>query len=268
MTRRVIGWMVLAAAMAACDTAPGPDLPGRGPVVSDLRVDPPAIVVSSLPEGSVSGGRVTVPMTISVRASDPDGDLAAVSWLLRSPDPGSEPVAEGALAVQTGGRFGTTTNVSLPLAVTGRYTLVVYASDRSGRLGNEAREAVDLLAEGRPPSITAVEMPERVVRPASGAPPVVVRIVVSVADPDGSANVLRVQARVNDRTTLLLCDDGSSGGCNGSTASGDAVAADGRFTLTLQVESSNAAGGNTFVFTATDRSGQTSEAVTRVIVIE
>lgn len=260
--------MVLAAAMAACDTAPGPEDQGRGPVVSDLQVDPPAIVVASLPEGSVSGGRVTVPMTISVRASDPDGDLASVAWLLRGPDAGSEPVAGGELALQAGGRFGATVNVSLPLAVTGRYTLVVFASDRSGRLGNEAREAVDLLAEGRPPSITTVEMPERVVRPASGAPPVVVNIVVSVLDPDGAANVMRVQARVNDRTTLLLCDDGSSGGCNGSAASGDAVAADGRFTLTLQVESGNAPGANAFAFTATDRSGQTSEAVTRVIVIE
>lgn len=268
MIRRVIGWLVFAAALAACDTGPGPEAPGRGPVVSDLQVDPPAIVVAGLPEGSISGGRVTVPLTISVRASDPDGDLASVAWLLRGPDAGSEPVAHGDLALQAGGRFGTTANVSLDLAVTGRYTLVVFASDRAGRLGNEAREAVDLLAEGRPPSITAVEMPERVTRPAAGAPPVVVRIVVSVQDPDGAANVLRVQARVNGRSTLFLCDDGSSGSCNGSAASGDAVAADGRFTLTLQVESGNAAGSNTFVFTATDRSGQTSEAETRVIVIE
>jgi hypothetical protein len=260
--------LMLAATFAACDTAPGPEASGRGPVVSDLQYDPPAIVVSSLPEGSVSGGRVTVPMTISVRAGDPDGDLAEVAWLLRGPDAGSDPVAEGLLAVQTGGRYSATVSVSLPLAVTGRYTLIVFASDRAGRLGNEARGAVDLLAEGRPPTITAVEMPERVVRPAPGAPPVVVRIVATVEDPDGLANVLRVQTRVNDRTTLLLCDDGSAGACNGSTASGDAVAVDGRFTLTIQVESTNSAGSNTFVFTATDRSGLTSVGVTKVIVIE
>lgn len=254
--------------LAGCDTAPGPEAPGSGPVVSELRYDPPSIVVSTLPDGSVSGGKVTVPFSLSVRASDPDGDLAQVSWVLRGPDAGTAPVASGDLAVQTGGRFGTTTTLSLPVAVTGRYTVVVFASDRVGRLSNETRGSLDLLAEGNPPVIVSVDMPERVTRPAAGGAPVVVRIVATVSDPDGAANVLRVQTLVNGRSSLLLCDDGSQGACNGGTASGDAVAGDARYTLTLQVEATNAPGANTFEFTAVDRSGLVSAPVARTIVIE
>ncbi len=257
-----------AALLAGCDTAPGPESPGFGPVVSDLRYDPPSVVVSELPEGSVSGGMVTVPFSLSVQASDPDGDLADVSWIVRGPDADTAPVASGRLSVQTGGRFGAATQLSLPIAVTGRYTVVVHASDRAGRLGNETRGAIDLLAEGHPPSIGSVDMPDRVARPPAGSPPVVVRIVAAVDDPDGAANVLRVQTVVNGRTTLLLCDDGSQAMCNAGAVSGDQVAGDSRYTLTLQVEATNSPGVNTFEFTAVDRSGLVSAPVVRTIVIE
>jgi hypothetical protein len=80
----------------------------------------------------------------------------------------------------------------------------------------------------------------------------------------------RVDVLVNGGVTLRLCDDGGQSGCNPgfSAGSGDAVAGDGYFTLTLIVESTNSAGVNTFVFEAVDRDGLRSEPLSRSIVLE
>ena len=68
---------------------------------------------------------------------------------------------------------------------------------------------------------------------------------------------------------LQLCDDGGDGVCNpGFGSSGDETAGDGRFTITLQLDSSNAAGETTFEFRAIDRAGLVSETVTRTIIVE
>jgi hypothetical protein len=46
------------------------------------------------------------------------------------------------------------------------------------------------------------------------------------------------------------------------------VAGDGRFTLTVQVESANAPGENTFAFQAFDRSNLESEVVLKSITVQ
>lgn len=263
--------VAIAAAAAGCDTAPGPELPGlRPPVVSGFTYAPATVVVDDLPPDAVTDDAVRVTVSAQVQVLDPDSDVDRVGFVVMDPAGASTPVATGVLSGLGQGRYGMETEVAFPRGLVGRYTLLVYAVDRSGRLGNEVRGAIDLLATGTPPVITGVEMPETVRRPAPGEPPTPVTIVATVTDPDGLANVLRVETLVNAATTpLYLCDDGGQGACNaGFGTSGDAVAGDGRFTLTVAVESGNAPGPNTFVFTAVDRSGLRSEPVTRTIVIE
>lgn len=268
----IVALALLLAVAAGCDSAPGPEEAGlRPPVVSDLSYEPGAILVDELPPESVTGGVATVPVTAEVRATDRDGDLDRVSWVLRGPVAGSAAVASGDFTPSGSGLFRLEEEIGFPTAVPGRYTLLVFASDRSGRLGNDVRGVIDLLASGTPPAITGVEMPERVTRPAAGQPPVPVVIVVTASDPDGLANILRVETRVDGGAALNLCDDGGEGACNPAVTqapSGDQVAGDGRFTVTLQVEASNSAGTRTFTFEAVDRSGLRSAVVERTLVIE
>ena len=161
--------------------------------------------------------------------------------------------------------------VGFRTAVPGRHTLLVFAYDRSGRLGNDVRGVIDVQAVGTPPEITAVELPDHVTRPATGEPPVPVIVVVTAADPDGLANILRVETRLDGGGALNLCDDGGDGACNPTVtqaSSGDATAGDGRFTVTLQVESSNTPGPRVFTFVAVDRSGLRSAIEERTLIIE
>lgn len=258
--------------LGACDTAPGPeDAGGIPPVVSDLTFSPGAVLVDELPPEDVSGGKAFVQVTAEVVARDRDGDLARVSWVLRGPQAGSSEIAGGDLEAQGAGLYRLEEKVGFPTAIPGRYTLLVFAYDRSGRLGNDVRGVIDVQSVGTPPEILGIEMPERVVRPADGQPPVPVVLVVTASDPDGLANILRVEARVDGGAPLNLCDDGGEGACNPiltQASSGDAAAGDGRFTVTLQVESSNSAGPRIFTFEAVDRSGLRSEVVERTLDIQ
>jgi len=270
---RAIPFVALVLALAAgCDTAPGPeDASLRPPVVSDFTWAPGVVIVEELPEQDVQGGIASVTITAQVTARDPDGDLARVSWIVRGPAAGSSELDGGDMTPLGGGRYSMEETVGFQTAVPGRHTLLVYAVDRSGRLGNDVRGVIDVQASGTPPEITGVEMPSSVVRPAVGEPPVPVVIVVSAEDPDGLANILRVEMRVDGGAPLSLCDDGGEGACNpalSQASSGDEVDGDGRFTVTLQVESTNAAGLRTLTFEAVDRSGLRSEAVQRTLDIQ
>lgn len=264
--------VLLVAIGSGCDTAPGPEDGGlRPPVVSDLTYTPGAVLVDDLPPEDVSGGIASVNVVAEVVARDRDGDLDRVSWVIRGPEAGTSELASGEMSPVGGGRFRMDEIVGFRTAVPGRHTLLVYAYDRSGRLGNDVRGVIDVQSVGTPPEITAVSLPDRVVRPATGDPPVPVVVVVTAEDPDGLANILRVETQVDGGAPLSLCDDGGEGACNPTVtqaSSGDTTAGDGQFTVTLQIEASNTPGPRVFTFVAIDRSGLRSDVVERTLVIE
>lgn len=252
-----------------CDSAPGVEDPfAQPPVVSELDYTPRAVQVDNVPPGAVSGDNVLVTMDISARAVDADGDLDRVSFVIQSPVGATEPIAEGDLELGAGGRYAVRAEVAFPKALTGPYVLIVYAADERGYLGNELRGTIELTATGNPPVIDEIIAPDRVQRPAAGAPAATVQLIALVSDPDGLANVARVEVRFDGGSPLLLCDDGGQSQCNPGFASGDSTAGDGQFTLTIQVNASNTPGPRTLEFIATDRSGLQSEPVTRVLTIE
>lgn len=257
----------MVALLAGCDAVPGAaPLDQRPPVLSDLVFSPQVIVAEQVPE-LVSGDLVRIPLDLDVLAQDPDGDLDEVRFVVQSPRVGQGAVAEGQLAANVQGRYQTRTTLDIPKAFVGLYTVIVYAVDRQGQISNEVRGMLRFEATGKPPVLEAVDLPETVERPAPGEPPVLIPIVATVSDEDGLSNILRVEMRVG-ATVLLLCDDGPGEPCGSSPNSGDEVAGDGRFTLTVQLESTNSPGPVTFDFQAFDRAGLSSEILTRTINVE
>lgn len=264
LLQRLFLLAAVGALVAGCDSGPGPvDLDGRSPVVDDLTFTPTTVS---------SGGTddvVQADLTVQVDASDADGDLETVFIIVQSPVPGADPVGTARIDAPGDGRYSAELTLALPRGLAGTFPVVAFAADEEGRQSNRAVGTLIVDGGAEPPVITEVDLPATVQRPAQGEPPVTITITATVEDPDGLGNVLRVETVVNGSATLLLCDDGGSGTCNpGFGSSGDAVAGDGVFTLTIQIESSNALGVNEFVFTAFDRAGLESESVTRTITVE
>jgi hypothetical protein len=255
-------------AISGCDSAPGAQDPFAGPpVVGDLAFTPSLIQIDDLPPSARVGDDVRVSITVSATAADADGDLDRVAFVIQSPVGATDPIATGEM-VASGGRYSATQDVLFPVALTGSFVLIVYASDERGALGNELRGVIELAATSSPPVIESIEAPGTVQRPAAGEPAVIISLVAVVSDPDGLANVARVQVRFDGGAPLLLCDDGGQAGCNPGFGSGDITAGDGRFTLTIMLESSASAGSILLEFIATDRADLSSEPVTRTLIIE
>lgn len=264
IVRGVAGALLLL--FAGCDAAPGPtNLNERPPVVSNLAVEPGVLI----PDGTAGAeADLVADVQVSWSVADPDGDVERVFVLVQSPNPGGEPVGTAELAAVSG-RMQATVQVSIPAGAVGMYPVTVVAADSRGAMSNRLVGRLDVEGSGAPPTILEVDAPERITRPAAGEPPVPITLVAHVTDPDGAANIARVQVVANGTATLLLCDDGGQGSCNvGFGSSGDETAGDGRYTLTIQLTSANAPGTNVFVFQARDRSGLDSETVERTIIVE
>ena len=252
--------LFLVLVLGGCDSVPG-EQPAllQPPVLSDFNYSPKVFNISS--EGGESDGEVSIQFDISVDVQDPDGAVDVVRMMLLSPDADAEPIAEANLQPGAGSLYQLAASLQLSAALTGNYTLVVFAVDDAGLLSNQVRGRFVLEDTSAPPVIEEVELPETLSRPGPGES-TELQIVAVVNDPDGLANVASVVfwnvERPND--VIVLFDDGQSGG--------DEAAGDGRYTITVVITSENALGTNTFAFQATDRSGLKSEIVERSITIE
>ena len=257
--RMGVGLCGLSLFLAACDATPGlPTAEGTPPVLSDLAFTPDRLDVAALDEGQTA----EIPFELEVTARDPDGAASLqVSYVVRSPLPGSEPLQTGTLqaAGGEGGRYHASTTLRLSVAEVGVYTLRVLAVDEDGLISNQAIGSFLLTAGGRPPTIEEVIAPERIQRPSEGSTTLTLAAVVS--DPDGLANLSSVVFwnANNPANTLALRDDGQEG---------DETAGDGRYTATVQIASTNPPGETTLVFQARDRSGLESDPVEKTITVE
>jgi hypothetical protein len=261
-TRRVQTLIVAATLCAACDNAPGPSDPiGRPPTVTAFEYSPRTFNVLEATPDQIVGEDVRIQFTISVEARDPDGTVADVVLVFRSPTVDADPVLTQALSGSGNGPYQLIRDIELPRAEIGNYTLLVYAVDDAGQLGDRVQGTFTLVNRGEPPVIESVEAPDTIVRPPAGQQ-TLAEIVAVVSDPDGLANVSRVllwnTAAPGDRFDLF--DDGTNGG--------DETAGDGRYTITVQVTSDNVPGPRIFAFQATDRAGLTSNIVEKTITIE
>ncbi|MDX1546761.1 MAG: hypothetical protein R3247_07230 [Rhodothermales bacterium] len=268
------GVLLLAALVAACDTAPGPEpLDRRPPTLTDFAFAPQRVVFGLLPPEQIDGDSVRIPLSLAVTASSPDVPIAEVRYVVQAPGGLAEPLATGTLRPTGQNRYEATRTVSLPAIEPTTYTVLVYAVDQAERLSGEARGQLTYVRQfepGSPPVIDAVEAPDTITRPAPGEPAIALSIVAVVSDADGLGTVEKVEFwNVNTPNQRIpLCDDGGGLPCGPASSSGDATAADGRYTQTVFLTSDNAAGTNTFAFQATDRSGLTSAVVEKTITVE
>jgi len=252
--------------VSACDSAPGTaDLGASAPIVANLSVTPDLLDLDALPG---AGDVVPVDISFAVDASDADGDLETVFLIVRSPFAGQAALAEAEIDAVGRSRVETSLTVSIPRATVGSFVVTAFASDEAGRMSNRIFGSIEVTSGSLAPNIDQIDIPTQITRPGPGEPAVSVSIVAHVSDPDGADNVAFVEVIANGISTLRLCDDGGQGVCNqGFSSSGDATAGDSQFTLTIQLDSNNAAGQNTFEFTAVDRTGLRSETLLRVITL-
>lgn len=248
--------------LPGCDSAPGPsDTAGLPPVLDGFSYSPQSLNVLEAPADQLVGDNVRVRFTVSVQASDPDGEVADVVLVLRSPVIDAEPILAQSMNGFDGGIYELIRDVELPRGQIGNYTVLVYAVDNEGQLSNQVRGTFLLENRGEPPVIESIEAPATIQRPPAGEQ-ALARIVATVSDPDGLANITRVVFwnAAAPGEVFDLFDDGQSGG--------DETAGDGRYTITVQVTSENTPGPRVFVFQAIDRAGLSSEEESITITIE
>ena len=137
---RLVGALVLAVGLwglGACDTVPAPDRTQQAPSVSALQVVPDSIRQSDLPPDRVEGSTARVPLQLSARATDPDGTVMRVVFVL---EPSSNPrgTISGRLSPvpQTESLYGGELTLTLPL-VDEIYTVRVFAVDDDSLASNQ-----------------------------------------------------------------------------------------------------------------------------------
>ncbi|MEZ4702431.1 MAG: hypothetical protein R2834_19010 [Rhodothermales bacterium] len=253
---------VIALALAGCDSAPGPsDIQAIPPSLDAFSYSPQRLNVLEASPDQLVDDNVRVRFSVSVEAIDPDGQVAEVVMVLRSPTVDAEPVLAQNMNGSGNGTYELIRDIDLPKGDIGNYTVLVYAVDEDGLLSNQVRGTFVLENKGEPPVVESVEAPDTVQRPAAGEQ-TLVKIVATVSDPDGLGNISRVllwnTAAPGDRFDLF--DDGQGGG--------DETAGDGRYTITVQVASDNTPGPRVFAFQAIDRAGLESNIIEKTITIE
>lgn len=242
--------------LAACDSTPGPATPlGSPPVLSNFSFSPDTVVFETLPPAQrVNDTLAQVTVDLRVRADDADGDVDSVLYAVQAPFNLLRPVRTGVLS-QDGGAYTTSFNLNLPRGGTGLYAILVYAVDAERQLSNQMRGFLSFEVQGgNPPVIEEIEGPD------TFEPPGQLTLIAVVSDPDGLSNIRRVVVRTPNGQEFSMLDDGST--------QGDVAAGDGRYTASFNVPSNVTPGVQTFSFQAFDRSGLTSEVVTKDVDVQ
>lgn len=239
---------------SACDSAPGlPEPAGRAPLVTDLTVTPDALRRDAISAEWVDGDTARVPMTVSARASDPDGEIEQVQVVVLSTTNTLRPLTAAPMT-REGDRYTASFTLPLPLLQPGLYAIVVVARDGAGQTG----QVLGRLAYTRvnnPPVVESVAYsPDPF--PVGGG---LLTLTARVTDPQGLEDLVRVAA-TSPGGTFRLFDDGRS--------FGDLVAGDSVFTAQFAIPAGATSEDLTFDVQATDRAGLESETVRLVVTVQ
>ncbi len=247
-SRLLLGALAVLATLAACDSGGDPQpLETRPPRVDSLAFSPDTVSFDA-----DAGDTLAVDLALSVTATDPDGEVARVQYAVEWQY--DETVARGTLADEGSGRYAGTVPLQLSRGQRGRYTVLVYAVDDDGVLGNQVSGT--LLVDGPglgPPTLAEVGAPE------TFRPPGTLTISAVAADPDGPEDIARVEGTFPNSGVFQLRDDGSA-------AAGDAQENDGRYTVSFGIDAATP-GPLPVQLWATDRDGVRSDTTRFTITI-
>ncbi len=257
------GWIRTIAALAAigalcigCDSVPGTDPSDAVPPrITSFSFTPNDVDISALPPEQRTDSTALIPLSIQVTATDADGTVGAVVFILEGLAPEDPPVLEGLLR-PVGAEHRLDTTLVLSFGAVGNYPLLVFAVDTDAHMSNRARGVLRFNSSvpiGGPPVIEDVEADPEIVRP-----PTTFRLIATVSDPDGLENILKVSGTAPNGLEFQMLDDG---------AVGDDVAGDGRFTAQFDVPAANP-GTQLFRIQAFDRSGLASAVFEKEVTIE
>ncbi len=223
----------------------------------------PAAVDTMIAVAATARGTNVTAVTAVITA--PDG--AFVSYTLLDNGTGPDQKANDGIY---------TANIPLHLTTSavGQYSIQIQASGDEGLSSNIIALPVSIISSNnRPPRISQMIAPDTVYVP-TGSTPNYIKVSIAVADSDGLASIASVTftsyrpdgSRIG---TYPLLDDGSAaaGPVFSGVTSGDAVAGDGRYTLSLPLTSKTNAYVD-FVFSAKDKSGAISNSLTKRIYIQ
>lgn len=134
---RVLGAALLVGGLGlwgGCDTVPAPDRDQQSPSVSALQVLPDSLHESDLPPDQRQDSMASVELELSARATDPDGRVERVVFLL---EPASNPrgTVSGTLPAIEDGLYGGVLDFSVPL-LDEIYTVRVFAVDDDSLASN------------------------------------------------------------------------------------------------------------------------------------
>lgn len=248
------------------------------PILVQTTVTPIFVNTGGYPQSQKT---IDTTILITARLDKPYPNSVTVFYEIEDPD--KSILSSGTLAdngkdpdqTNSDGTYTAKTIVKFPSTLLGTYRVTIYASNTDGDRSVLISSSITLFnSSNTPPQLSALDAPDTVFVP-SGSTPSLVKVSVTVADSQGLSDIISVSLRsLRPDSTVAglfpLYDDGS--GTVQPTfnlASGDSVANDGRYTLTIPIFSNTQK--NTFrdfIFTATDRSSTVSNAIIKRVYIQ
>ena len=239
------------------------------PFISQAATSPSLIDVTHLASQPTDPIDTTIIFSISVD----DANVLATYTLL---DPSGNVFLSGNLTGTNAGNFSASTRFHILKEDVGTYAVQfqAIAAGNAESKSNILSQAIVVKNTDHSPVISALVMPDTVIVPPVGDT-TFVKITVAVADSDGLQDIVNVSltSRRPDNSVVGVYPMYDDGGLTPVSPfgikSGDAVAGNGIYTLTIPLLSSTT--GNTyrtFSFIATDRSGESSNVLTKRIFIQ
>jgi hypothetical protein len=245
--------LAAAAALAACDAAPGFPAEAERPTLAAVQIAPA--------EDSLETGAPTATIPLTVEAEVGGAMPVEVRVLVRYAEADSL-VAEATVEVEAPGAVRVEAPFTVSRGATGDYRVQVVTEGPDGRTGDGAAAVVQFAAASLgPPTVTSVEIASPITR-TSGT--VREPIVATVTDPDGVPNVA-VVALIDPETGGIIGRLFDRGDADGGS---DEAAGDGQFTAELQIFSDTPLGTYTLAVVAVDRAGEQSDVFPFTFTVE
>ena len=260
-------------ALSGCDKNPmgTVDSGGQPPMVNRVVLTPTAAAIDTItPVNDI----YSVSAVIKANVADPNGAADIRSVQADIVDPSGNHIAIVSLlddgvspdSVRGDGVYSARLVLSVTRADIGRFYPYVVATDGAGLQSNAVAPSILVYRKNSPPKLGALVAPDTLLVPANGS--ALLFMTLAVSDSDGLADVKEVWFTSPDGSNPTFHYDLKDDGGEGSPSSGDAVAGDGIYSITISLSDSPTIRGRyRFLFQARDAAGDTSATLLHYITV-